>query len=315
MTDHIDSTKLTLSEFLDKLNSKEYPRLYPNNHFPTEEMMNEYLNTIADRTDDQIRFILRRFLIHNSTFGHDDFYAKNILPKIKDDPSLTSSTIKTEYIRRLVQHYITKTTDVWEGLTWVIDLLPHFPNEAIQAIDAYFLANCQMLPDSCLNALSDVTTIIRARYINFSHPVEIFYHLHPTDFELLIAKLFEEMGYDVGLTKKTYDSGIDVNATKKELGKKEKLVIQCKRYTKQTVGVEEVRNLLGVVTDKKVTKGILISTTKFSTEAKKFEKDNPSIELIGLSDLMILLNTHLGTYWTRKIDTIINEQKIKYKSH
>jgi restriction system protein len=69
--------------------------------------------------------------------------------------------------------------------------------------------------------------------------------------------------------------------------------------------------LLGVVSDMKATKGILITTSKFSPEAIKFEKNNPSIELINLSDLMILLNAHLGTYWTNKIDSIINEQKIK----
>jgi restriction system protein len=210
MNEYIDSTKLTLGEFLNKLNSKEYVRLFPNNHFPSEEMMNEYLSTIHERSDNHIRFILRRFLIHNCTFGHDDFYAKNVLIKSKGQKYISTSSIKTEYNRRLLQHYLTKKGDVWEGLTWVIDLLPHFPNEAIKAIDAYFLANCQMLPDSCLNALSDSATIIRARYINFNHPKEIFYNLHPIDFELLVAKLFKEMGYVVKLTKKTYDNGIDV---------------------------------------------------------------------------------------------------------
>jgi restriction system protein len=311
----IDSRKLKLSEFLDKLLSKDYSRLYPNNHFPTEEMMNEYLAAVSDRTDDQIRSLLRRFLIHNCTFGLDDFNADVLIRKIKDKTYIASSGIKTEYNRRLLQHTLTKKGEVWEGLTWVLDLLPHFPNEAIQAIDAYFLANCQMLPDTWLNALSDSTTIIRARYINYEHPKEIFWNLHPTDFEYLVATLYENMGYDVSLTKASYDNGIDVNATKNELGKKEKLVIQCKRYTKQTIGVADIRNLLGVVSDKKVTKGILVTTTKFSFEAKRFEKNNPSIELIDCFDLMKLLNTHLGTYWVSKINSIINELKIKNNHH
>lgn len=52
---------LTLKEFLDKLISNDYGRLFPNNCFPTEEMMNEYLGSISQRTDNEIRSILRRF--------------------------------------------------------------------------------------------------------------------------------------------------------------------------------------------------------------------------------------------------------------
>ena len=122
------------------------------------------------------------------------------------------------------------------------------------------------------------------------------------------------MNYTVSVTKSSYDEGIDVNAEKNELGQKEKIVIQCKRYTSQTIGVGDIRNLLGVVIDKKATKGILITTSKFSSESRKFEKNNPSIELIDLSDLMKLLNSYLGTYWTEKLDKIINEQKMNNKS-
>lgn len=304
---------LTLVDFLDKLISKDFHRLYPNNCFPTEEMLDEYLSTIEQRTDNEIRSILRKFLIHNSTFGSDEFYAKNFIKKKGNTTYFASSKIKTEYNRRVITKFLTNTGEVWEGLTWVIDLLPHFPNEAIKAIDAYFLANCNMLPDNSLVALSDCTSIIRTRYINYKHPKEIFWNLNPVDFEYLVAALFESMGYKAYVTKSSYDGGIDISAEKNELGKKEKIIIQCKRYTKQTIGVENVRNLLGVIHDKKATKGILITTSKFSSESIKFEKSNPSIELINISDLTKLLNSYLGTYWIKKLDKIINEQKIKNK--
>jgi restriction system protein len=305
---------LSLKEFLDKLISKDYGRLYPNNCFPTEEMMNEYLGSISQRNDNEIRSILRRFLIHNCTYGSDEFYAKNLISKKCSDTYFTSTSVKPEYNRRLLTKFLTKRGEVWEGLTWVLDLLPHFPNEAIKAIDAYFLANCMMLPDNCLNALSDSATIIRARYINYEHPKEIFLNLNPVDFEYLIAALFGSMDYKTSLTKLSYDGGIDINAEKSELGHKERIIIQCKRYSKQTIGVSDVRTLLGVVHDRKVTKGILITTTKFSPESRKFEVNNPNIELIDFSGLIKLLNTHLGTYWTEKLDKIIKEQKLNSKS-
>lgn len=304
---------LTLSEFLDKFISKDFTRLYPNNCFPTEKMMDEYLRTIQQRTDNEIRSILRRFLIHNSTYGSDELYAKNLIARKGNKAHNVSNNVKIEYNRRVLTKFLTNKGEVWEGLTWVLDLLPHFPNEAIKAIDAYFLANCIMLPDNCLNALSDCTTLIRARYINYQHPKEIFWNLNPIDFEYLIAALFERMNYKVLVTKSSYDEGVDVKANKNELGRKENILIQCKRYTKQTIGIGDVRNLLGVINDKKATKGILITTSKFSLESKKFENNNPSIELIDMFGLMKLLNSHLGTYWTEKLDKIIIEQKIKNK--
>tara|TARA_R110002020_G_scaffold475610_1_gene711317 strand:- start:379 stop:1332 length:954 start_codon:yes stop_codon:yes gene_type:complete len=313
LDDIIFAKDLTLSEFLDKMISKDFNRLYPNNCFPTEELMNEYIDTIDRRTDNEVRWVLRRFLIRNSTYGSDEHYAKNLIAKKGDKTYLDPNNSKTEYNRRVLQKFLTKQGEVWEGLTWVLDLLPHFPNEAVKAIDAYFLANCLMLPDNCLNALSDSATIIRARYINYKHPNEIFWNLNPVDFEYLTAALFESMEYRVSVTQSSYDGGIDVNAEKIELGQKEKVVIQCKRYTKQTIGIGDIRNLLGVVHDKKATKGILIATSKFSSESRKFEKENPSIELIDVSDLMKLLNKYLGTLWTEKLDKIINEQKINNK--
>lgn len=303
---------LSLSDFLEKLNSNDYHRLYPNNCFPNEEMLDEYLKTIEKRYDNEIRSILRKFLIHNCTFGSDEFYANNLITRIKDKTYISSINPRTEYNRRVLTKFLTNHGEVWEGLTWVLDLLPHFPNEAIKAIDAYFLANCMMLPDNCLKALSDSATIIRARYINFQHPKDVFWNLNPIDFEYLVASLYQQMGYIVSVTKSSYDGGIDVNAEKKEIGEKEKLIIQCKRYTKQTVSVNDVRNLLGVINDTKATKGILITTSKFSTESRKLENNNPSIELIDINDLMKLLNTYLGTYWIQKLEKIINEQKINH---
>lgn len=309
----IDSTELTLDEFLNILFSNEASNLFPNNHFPTEGLLNEYLSTIHKRSDTEIRDLLRRFIICSSTFGLDEFAVKNIIITSKDGKKqINSNSIKTEYHRRLLQHFLLNRGEVWEGLTWTLDLLPNFPLEAIKAIDAYFLANCLLLPDHWLNALSDCTTIIRGRYINYEHPKEIFWNLAPKEFEFITAELYESLGYSVQLTQDSYDGGIDIHASKNEVSIKEKLVIQCKRYTKNnTVGVGDIRNLLGVVTDTKATKGVLITTSTFSTEAKKFENKNPSIELIDIVELNKLLNGNLGTYWIDKIDRIIRNQKSK----
>ena len=311
MKDYIQGKELSLSVFLKNLFSENRSRLFPNNHFPTDKMLNEFLDTIKERSDKLILAVLRTFIIHNCTFNIDRLRIPQIVNK-NDAGKIIYPQFegRIEYDIRVINHHLDETNNVWEGLTWTLDLLPHFPKEAINAINAYFLANCQALPDSYLHSLSDCSAIIRARYIDYQHPNELYYNLSPKEFEILVAELYKKLGYTVSLTQSSYDGGIDVIAEKKEITLKEKLVIQCKRYTKQTIGVKDIRNLLGVVTHFKATKGVFVTTSKFSSEAKKFERNNPSIELINLIDLNKLLNANLGYKWIHKIDNLIMSYKM-----
>jgi restriction system protein len=309
----IDGNKLTLEKYLQVLTTKLSVILAPNNHFPTDEMLNEFLLTIKQRSDIEIKEILRAFFIKNCTFNIDLIYKdtyKNIdwAQEQKLEEHYKKFT-ETQYFKRLMAHQ--KETDtVWEGITWILDLLPHFPNEALRGLHAYFLANCQFVPDSYYNAFGDWTSIIRAKYIDVEIPQEIFLNLQPKEFEYIVAELYEEMGYETKLTNSSYDGGIDVIAEKKKTGKKEKLLIQCKRY-RNKIGVDEARKLLGVISDKKATKGTLVTCSNFTREAKKFSDANPRIELINMKELTQLLNLHLSPLWTVKTDRYIMNQKQK----
>jgi hypothetical protein len=59
---YIDGKKLTLDKFLQVLLSKYNTILVPNNHFPTDEMLNEFLQSIKERSDNEVKEILRAFL-------------------------------------------------------------------------------------------------------------------------------------------------------------------------------------------------------------------------------------------------------------
>lgn len=213
----------------------------------------------------------------------------------------------TEYFRRLSEIRSNKD-NVWEGMTWVIDLLPHWPNKAIDALDAYFLANCQFLPDDVLNALGDCKSMIRARYIDKEQPREIFLNLNHKDFEKLVASLYQEIGYEVTLTQSSYDGGIDIKAERRIPTLKEKIIIQCKNYS-SNIPVDEVRKLLGVLASTKATKGVLVTSSDFTKESIKFAKENPSIEIINHKQLSQLFNEQHGPYWTYKIERFIRDFK------
>ena len=94
-------------------------------------------------------------------------------------------------------------------------------------------------------------------------------------FEEIVAEIFDGFGFSIELTAKTRDGGRDIIA----VGNKEqiaiKYLIECKRPDPgNPVGVGIVRQLLGVVEDEKATKGLLVSTTYFSPDAKAIEERN-----------------------------------------
>ncbi len=90
-----------------------------------------------------------------------------------------------------------------------------------------------------------------------------------------MAELFDGFGYSVELTARTRDGGRDIIA----IGLKDqihtKYLIECKRPDPgHPIGVGFVRQLLGVVEDERATKGLLVATTYFSSDARALEERN-----------------------------------------
>ena len=106
-----------------------------------------------------------------------------------------------------------------------------------------------------------------------THP-ERMRDMHPRKFEVLVAELFKSKGYDVTLTPQTRDGGVDIYALRRDELGTVLVLIECKRYAvHQKVGVEIVRGLYGVVGQKHATKGLVATTSYFSSDAKEFHKD------------------------------------------
>lgn len=107
------------------------------------------------------------------------------------------------------------------------------------------------------------------------------------EFEDLIAKLMDRMGFVTHERKLSCDGGIDILAENFEPILQGSYIIQCKRQTKK---VEEhiIRDLFGVVHSKNANKGILITNSKFTDSALKFAQ-NKQLELIDGEKLHSLL--------------------------
>lgn len=114
--------------------------------------------------------------------------------------------------------------------------------------------------------------------------------ISPGDFEHLIANLFSQMGFKTGTTRITRDQGVDVIAFHEDPIIGGKVIIQAKRY-RNTVEVESVRALYGVMQDEGAIKGILVTTSTFGKASREFAKGKP-IELIDGNGLLHYLEEH-----------------------
>lgn len=110
------------------------------------------------------------------------------------------------------------------------------------------------------------------------------------DFEKVIAVVLQGMGFHTEMTEVTGDGGIDIVATLDRPLIGGRYLIQCKRFAPgKLVGAATVRDFYGALTaDRRAVKGILITTSGFTSQALAFARQLP-IELVGGKQLRQLL--------------------------
>lgn len=136
---------------------------------------------------------------------------------------------------------------------------------------------------------------IHRTYININKIIQnqdAVYDISPREFEELVAELFRQQGFDVELTPATRDGGCDIIASKTMGSLPFMLIIECKKYSLQNpVGVSLVRSLLGVQSDRKANKAVLVTSSRFTKSAKEFaDRQQHLISLIDINDLLAMMN-------------------------
>lgn len=121
-----------------------------------------------------------------------------------------------------------------------------------------------------------------------------FMQLSGTDFERLITTLLGRIGLRTELTQVTGDGGIDIKAFLDRPIVGGTYLVQCKRYGPDSlVGAPAVREFYGAfVADRSAVKGLFITTSGFSAQAREFAQNLP-IELIDGNQLRALLSDQL----------------------
>lgn len=307
---YVDAEKLPLAEWLDLLFSKKRNVNFIDYEFPTDRHREEYFGTIQSREENDVLKLIKKFLIPSCSLGTDKRYLQYITSERKKNTKLNDFIMDNQYSQRLLLWAASggRTPPPWEGITWVLDLLPHWPRTAVQALDAYFLAHAQFFPDGRFRGLGEAVELIRHKFIGMpstsGDKIEHLMEISPRSFECIVEQLYKEMGFRTELTREKADGGKDIIAEKSDAGKKEKTLIECKRY-KKPVGVKIVRELLGVISSEKVNKGVIATSSSFTRGAKKLASENPRIELISGSKLVPLFNEYLGPKWPLNIESLV----------
>jgi len=109
--------------------------------------------------------------------------------------------------------------------------------------------------------------------------------LPPREFELLISKLYANLGYQTELTPLSGDDGIDVKAMKDG-----KLTIIQAKQSKHPVGSPVIQTLYGSMAHVLADKAICVSTSGFTTEAARFA-GSKNIELLDSQDLLKMIRS------------------------
>lgn len=116
--------------------------------------------------------------------------------------------------------------------------------------------------------------------------------LSGVDFEKLISALLTRMGFETEMTKTSGDGGIDIVATLDKPIFGGRYLFQCKRFAAgNLVGAPTVRDFYGAVTADRAVKGIFITTSDFTVQAREFAQ-RVGVELIGVGRLERLLLEH-----------------------
>lgn len=291
---------------------------------PSNAVADALLRRIGEFEEEDARTVLRALLIPTGSLGVDRHHEEWVRKGKWRGHLTTEECVKspvpldersTEYERRLLDYADDPSIAAppWEGITWVLDLLPSHPEVAIDCVSGYILAHAQVLPDGRYAGLVDALALIRARYIGLPGDAtderqRSLLKLSPRAFERIVERYFDREGYSTRLTKASNDYGRDVIAERSVPPPAQRVLVQCKNWARR-VGRPDVQQLAGVVTGEKAPSGMMVATSGFTGPAMAWARDNPRITLLGSGDLVRELNRVLGSDWPVRIDRLIIESE------
>jgi len=106
-------------------------------------------------------------------------------------------------------------------------------------------------------------------------------------FELEVSQLFTHLGYKAWVTARSNDGGVDVRAVKGA----EKVVVQCKHWKQQKVGLDKVQAIYAIKTSEQASSAVLVTSGAVERGAKRWARQH-QVEIVEGPDLTELFIKH-----------------------
>ena len=159
-------------------------------------------------------------------------------------------------------------------------------------------------------ALEDLKASLKDELLNYIYRERDCYY-----FEKLVLRVIQSLGYGMDLSALNHtggpgDEGVDGEINEDRLGFN-KIYVQAKHYgPNNPVNDAVVRNFLGSMTLKGVSKGVLITTSHFTVKAIELSMKNPNfrLKLIDGKELVnLMIENNIGvtvskTYQVKRLD-------------
>jgi restriction system protein len=121
-------------------------------------------------------------------------------------------------------------------------------------------------------AYSAVQQLLRHRLLDRQEDLQSIKDLSWREFEQLVGEAYHRQGYDV---EETGGGGTDGGIDLVLRGNNETILVQCKQWRVQQVGVDKVRELYGVMIAEGANRAILVTCGHFTNDAKSFKVGKP----------------------------------------
>ena len=275
---------------------KQDEQVYPRYRIPYNEWLEEYIKDIDNRSDEDVKELLRYLLFpFTRRIDRVDYEGFCCLNKNSQE----------EMYKRLENEQ-----DAWEGLTWVLQYLPYSPYKAIKALSAYHDAEVSYMPDDRIIGIGQCVEIIEAKFIYTNSGLEnSILGLKPREFEWLIEVLYKDIGYETELTPVTRDGGKDIIATIKREDGNEKVYVECKLYKTTELARHTVEAFGYGINKDNINRGVLFCTGYVNDNIRNMDE---RIQIWTLEEIIILLNAHIGTDWNQRLKVLIENQRRRY---
>lgn len=195
--------------------------------------------------------------------------------------------VKKDHLRELIVRSLPQSVT---SASETIDHKGPFDDESEEGTQLYLLNAEPILP-----VVSSEVSAVNEQLIHYlaNHPTEI-YNLSPRKFEELVAELFHAKGFEILLTPRSRDGGLDIRAIRKDSIGTLLYLIECKRYApERPVSVGVVRSLFGVAAAEHASCSIVATTSRFTREAQHFaSKIRYQMSLHDYKDLVAWLTEY-----------------------